>query len=118
MVTNAAYITTDTSGKTALHLIPKGTRGNVFYEKDGYVSVEAMHYTKAVNANGVIWKILPDLGRTDSDIIYILFRNLLHFKTQFRRKPYKRPCRIGSPTERTAAGYSAAWRIRWASGTS
>jgi hypothetical protein len=68
IVTNAAFITTDTAGKTALHLIPKATRGNVFYEKDGYVSVEAMHYTKAVNANGVTWKILPDLGRTASAV--------------------------------------------------
>jgi hypothetical protein len=68
IVTNAAFITTDTAGKTAVHLIPKGTRGNVFYEKDGYVSVEAMHYTKAVNANGVTWKILPDLGRTASAV--------------------------------------------------
>jgi hypothetical protein len=68
MITNAAFVTTDTAGKTALPLIPKGTRGNVFYEKDGYVSVEAMHYTKAVNANGVTWKILPDLGRTASSV--------------------------------------------------
>ena len=68
MVTNAAYVTNDTSSKTSLHLIPKGTKGNVFYEKDGYVSIEAMHFTKAVNSNGINWKILPDHGRTASAV--------------------------------------------------
>jgi hypothetical protein len=67
-VTQAAFITTDTSGKTAVHLIPKGTKGNVFYEKNGYVSVEAMNYTKAVNTNGVTWRVLPDLGKTASAV--------------------------------------------------
>jgi hypothetical protein len=67
-VTQAAFITTDTAGKTALHLIPKGIKGNVFYEKDGYVSIEAMNYTKAVNANGITWKVLPDLGKTASAV--------------------------------------------------
>jgi hypothetical protein len=68
MVTNAAYITNDTTGKTALHLIPKGVKGNIFYEKDGYVSLESMHFTKAVNSNGITWKVLPDLGRTASAV--------------------------------------------------
>jgi hypothetical protein len=37
-------------------LFPKGTSGNVFYEKDGYVSLESMHFTRAVNSNGITWK--------------------------------------------------------------
>ncbi len=41
----------------------------VFYqdEKRG-VSIEADHYTKAVNTNGITWKVLPDHGRTGSAI--------------------------------------------------
>jgi len=68
MVTNAAYVTNDTSSKTALRLIPKGTSGNVFYEKDGYVSLESMHFTRAINSNGITWKVLPDHGRTASAV--------------------------------------------------
>jgi hypothetical protein len=67
-VTQAAYITADTGSKTALHLVPKGLKGNAFYEKDGYVSIEAMNYTKAINTNGISWKVLPDLGRTASAV--------------------------------------------------
>ena len=67
-VTQAAHKIVDTVVKTALHLIPKGTRGNVFYEKDGYVSIEAMNFTKAINNNGITWKVLPDHGRTASAV--------------------------------------------------
>lgn len=43
---------------------PAGVKGNIFYEKDFYVSIEASHFTKGINANGITWKILPDHGRT------------------------------------------------------
>ncbi len=33
-------------------------------EGNGYVSIEAAHYTKAVNTSSVTWQLLPDLGRT------------------------------------------------------
>jgi len=39
-----------------------------FAETNGYVSIEAVHYTKAVTAEGVKWGILPDHGRTLSAI--------------------------------------------------
>jgi hypothetical protein len=48
--------------------IPKNYKGNIFYEENGYASIEADHYTKAINANGVTWKVLPDHGRTGSAI--------------------------------------------------
>ncbi|GAB4051231.1 glycosyl hydrolase 115 family protein [Spirosoma litoris] len=35
---------------------------------DNGIAIEADHYTKAVNANGITWKILPDHGRTGSAI--------------------------------------------------
>lgn len=33
-------------------------------EKGSYVSIEAEHYTQAINAGPVTWQRLPDLGRT------------------------------------------------------
>jgi hypothetical protein len=49
--------------------IPKATIGAAFYQdqKRG-VSIDAEHYTRAINANGITWKILPDHGRTGSAI--------------------------------------------------
>lgn len=49
-------------------MVPKNNKGNYFYELGGYVSIEADHYTKAVNGNGVTWRVLPDHGRTGSAI--------------------------------------------------
>lgn len=53
---------------SAKKLIPPGTKGPVFYESDGYVSIEADHFTKSVSSNGISWKVLPDLGRTGSAV--------------------------------------------------
>jgi hypothetical protein len=48
---------------------PYGCTGNCFFE-DGErgVSIEAFHFTKAVNSRGITWKVLPDHGRTGSAI--------------------------------------------------
>jgi hypothetical protein len=35
-----------------------------FVETDGCVSIEAGHFTRAVETNAVLWKNLPDFGRT------------------------------------------------------
>ncbi|QCR25177.1 glycosyl hydrolase 115 family protein [Pontibacter sp. SGAir0037] len=37
-----------------------------FVQSNGYVSMEAAHYTRAVEAGGISWKLIPDLGRTYS----------------------------------------------------
>ncbi|WP_231648603.1 hypothetical protein [Saccharothrix sp. NRRL B-16348] len=37
-----------------------------FVEAGGYVSIEADHHTKAVDANGITWSRVPDIGRTGS----------------------------------------------------
>jgi hypothetical protein len=58
----------DTAYADASALIPKNVKGNIFYEAFGAVSIDASHYTKAINANRINWKILPDLGRTGSAI--------------------------------------------------
>ncbi|MCK4295614.1 MAG: glycosyl hydrolase 115 family protein [Candidatus Marinimicrobia bacterium] len=39
---------------------------NRFIESNGYVSIEASHYSKAVNTAPVTWQCIPDLGRTES----------------------------------------------------
>lgn len=48
--------------------IPKNSPGSIFYEKNGYVSIEADHYTKAVDGKSIKWQVLPDHGRTGSAI--------------------------------------------------
>ena len=46
----------------------KNSNGNTFIEKDGYVSIEAEHYTRAVNSPAVAWQVIPNLGRIGSSI--------------------------------------------------
>jgi hypothetical protein len=58
----------DTTSLSAMYLIPKNSKGNIFYEEDTYISIEAAHYTKAINNNGITWTVLPDHGRTGSAI--------------------------------------------------
>ncbi|MEZ4901975.1 MAG: glycosyl hydrolase 115 family protein [Spirosomataceae bacterium] len=39
-----------------------------FVENEGYVSMEADHYTRAINKDNVEWKVIPDIGRTGNGI--------------------------------------------------
>ena len=50
----------------AYNVFPKGGKG--FFENNGYVSMEASHYSKAVNANGIKWAVIPDYGKTLSGV--------------------------------------------------
>ncbi len=47
---------------------PKPEQVKGFVESNGYISVEAEHYTLAVDAPAVKWQIIPDLGKTLSAI--------------------------------------------------
>jgi Glycosyl hydrolase family 115/Gylcosyl hydrolase family 115 C-terminal domain len=47
--------------------IPANTPG--FHEGNGYVSIEAEHYTKAINGADVKWMTIPDYGKTLSGIM-------------------------------------------------
>ncbi len=58
----------DVAPFTSESLIPQNSNGNIFYEQDKYISIEANHFTEAVNTNGITWKVLPDHGRTGSSI--------------------------------------------------
>ena len=44
--------------------VRKKTSGNIFIETDSCVSIEAAHFTKAININSILWKILLNHGRT------------------------------------------------------
>lgn len=66
------YINADSAKATnAVNFVTDERRSNVsgntsenrFVEKDGCVSILAAHYTKAINAPGIAWKIIPDIGR-------------------------------------------------------
>lgn len=40
----------------------------VFYPQNGYISMEAVHYTKAVNNRPVFWKTIPNYGKTEGGV--------------------------------------------------
>jgi hypothetical protein len=44
--------------------IPASEVENCFIESNGYVSMEAEHYSRAVNTPPITWQRIPDLGRT------------------------------------------------------
>jgi hypothetical protein len=58
---------TEKPAQTAENLI-HGDTGTIFYEKNGYVSIEAEHFTRSINTQGIQWKVIPDIGRTASGI--------------------------------------------------
>jgi hypothetical protein len=57
-----------TSSKSAVAMIGQKAANHTFFEKDGYVALEAEHFTRAINANGVRWKVIPDIGKTASGV--------------------------------------------------
>ena len=40
----------------------------LFVENDGYVSIEAEHFSRAVNSDRICWQVIPNLGKTLSAI--------------------------------------------------
>lgn len=47
---------------------PKREQLKGFIESNGYVSIEAENYTKAIESGTVKWQVIPDLGRTSSAV--------------------------------------------------
>ena len=45
-----------------------GRKENVFFELNGYVSMEAAHFTNRVNSKNIDWKVIPGIGRTNGGI--------------------------------------------------
>jgi hypothetical protein len=69
---NEVFIKVTGNGKT-IHVrahifnkIIKNLKG--FVENNGYISIEAEHFSKKVEKDGISWKIIPDLGKTLSGI--------------------------------------------------
>ena len=54
--------------RSAKNDIPAGTISPTFYEQDGVVSIEAEHWTYKNDWQQVVWKVIPDIGRTGSGI--------------------------------------------------
>jgi hypothetical protein len=48
--------------------IPKNIKANSFYEENGYVSIEASHYTTKKDAANIQWKIIPNISRDGDGI--------------------------------------------------
>lgn len=53
---------------SALQEVPANTRRPAFYEYDGYLSIDADHYSAAVNTGKIKWLVLPDHGKTGNAI--------------------------------------------------
>lgn len=49
-------------------VLPKRDEVDGFVESNGYVSIEAVHYTNAVETDGITWQTIPNLGRTLSAV--------------------------------------------------
>jgi len=49
-------------------VFPDGVDVKGFFESNGYVSIEAAHFTKEVDSAGISWKIISNLGRTSSAV--------------------------------------------------
>ncbi len=58
----------DVRDKTSKNLIPKNAKGNIFYEKNGYISIEAANYSKAINTKNIKWKVIPGIGKDGDGI--------------------------------------------------
>lgn len=54
--------------KSAKSLISTSINNNLFYELNGYVSIEASHYTTKKEAANIQWKIIPNIGRDGDGI--------------------------------------------------
>jgi len=67
-ITTAKIITVGASSKTAKNLAPRNLEQNAFYEQDGYVSIEAAHFTTKRDALNTHWKIIPNIGRDGDGI--------------------------------------------------
>ena len=48
---------------------PEELSAGTFVESGGFISMEAPHYQKAVDAEGIRWTVVPNLGKTLSSVI-------------------------------------------------
>jgi hypothetical protein len=69
-VTNISNVTSDKIPRTKTVVRPSSPSkpGGVFTEMNGYVSIEAANYSKAVETPQIKWQVIPNLGRTHSAV--------------------------------------------------
>lgn len=58
----------DSVEMSAKSLIPRNTTGNVFYELNGYVSIEAADFSAKKDAANIHWRVIPNIGRDGDGI--------------------------------------------------
>lgn len=44
---------------------------NSFVQKDGYISIEAVNYSRAINKRPIFWKTIPNYGKTDGGMMTV-----------------------------------------------
>lgn len=49
--------------------LPNGETAEGFVEAQGYIAMEAAHFTRAVAGEGIHWQAVSNLGRTDAGVI-------------------------------------------------
>ncbi|WP_437767896.1 glycosyl hydrolase 115 family protein [Sorangium sp. So ce281] len=64
-------VTGPSGGSVVVQAIVKNPAVNLaelegFVESNGYVSIEAEHFTRAVSADPISWQLIPHIGRTES----------------------------------------------------
>jgi len=53
---------------SAKSIIPKNSKGNVFFEQNGYISINAENYSNAITNSIIKWKTIPNIGRNNSGV--------------------------------------------------
>jgi hypothetical protein len=56
------------TNRSSQYKMPYELKGNVFFQVNNIVSIDADHFTRALNNNNIRWKIVPDLGRTGNAV--------------------------------------------------
>ncbi len=65
---NEIITTADAPAKTSESLIPKNVKQNVFYEFDGYVSINACNFTNKKETSNITWKVISNIGKDGDGI--------------------------------------------------
>jgi hypothetical protein len=69
VIPKSGYIPFNRVASSAIYLVPKGAKGNVFYEcEERVVSIEAAHFSKTTPYKNSFIKVLPNIGRTGDGV--------------------------------------------------
>ncbi len=58
------------ASRTSVSLIPATAKGNLFYEKDGYVAIGGANYTRKKNIGNAKWKMIPGIARQGDAVAF------------------------------------------------